>query len=234
MLTLICLQVLALGQLAQSAGQPPRMLRPSDVVATLKESLAGIAPDAQVEVVECSQTALRGRVEFPLTGAGRPPVSHPDSPFLWRGRVLLESGAEYSAWARVRVVVKCKVIRTLVDLPAGAVLKPEQMETVDALGSPFLKQKDKALSDYAGLCLRRALPALTNLSKELVDTPPLVRRGSRVEVEAISGKTRLMFEAEAHTNGRLGDRIQLVNLRSGKLFWGVVSGTGSIVIAVPR
>lgn len=234
MLTLLCLQLLALGQLTQVAAQPPRTLRAADVISALKESLAAVAPDAQVEVVECSETPLKGRVEFPLTGAGRPTVSHPDAPFLWRGKVRLESGVDYGAWARVRVVTKRKVVRTLVDLPAGAVLHPEQMEIADGVGSPFLKQKDEALSDYIGLCLKRALPSLSTLSKELVDTPPLVRRGSRVEVEAVSGKTRLTFEAEAHANGRLGERIQLVNLRSGKTFWGVVSGAGSILIAVPH
>jgi flagella basal body P-ring formation protein FlgA len=103
---------------------------------------------------------------------------------------------------------------------------------MEGLANPLLKQKDEAPSDYAGLCLKRSIPAQTRLSREVVEAPPLVRRGSRVEVEAVAGQTRLKFEAEAHANGRMGDRIELTNLQSGKPFWGVVSGEGSVLIAI--
>jgi flagella basal body P-ring formation protein FlgA len=233
MLFLICLQSFGL-LLIQQGVNTAQVLRPQDVETAVKASLTEIAPEAEIQVVECSQTALSGHIEFPLSGAARPPSFHPERPFLWRGKVISESGSEYPAWARVRLVTKRKVVRTLVDLPAGTVLKPEQMESVEGLANPLLKQKDENPVDYAGLCLKRSLPALSRLGKELVETPPLVRRGSRVEVEAIAGKTRLKFEAEAHANGRMGDRIELMNLRSGKPFWGTVSGPGSVLIAISR
>lgn len=231
MLFLICFQVFGL-LLMQQGASAAQMLSPQDVETAVRASLAGISPEAEIEVVECSQTPVSGRIEFPLSGAARPPSFHPDRPFLWRGKVVSESGAEYAAWARVRVVAKRKVVRTAVDLPAGTVLRPEQMESVEGLANPLLKQSDEAPADYSGLCLKRSVAALSRLSKDLVETPPLVRRGSRVEVEAIAGQTRLKFEAEAHANGRMGDRIELMNLRSGKPFWGVVSGAGSILIAI--
>ncbi len=231
MLLLICFQTFGLLLIGQGAGAA-QMLRPQDVEAAVRASLAGNAPVAQIEVVECSQTAVSGRIEFPLSGAARPSVFHRDQPFLWRGRVISDSGAEHAAWARVCVVTKRKVVRTLVNLSAGTVLKPEQMESVEGLAYPLLKQKVEAPADYAGLCLKRSVTAQTRLSRELVEIPPLVRRGSRVEVEAIAGQTRLKFEAEAHANGRLGGRIELMNLRSGKPFWGIVSGVGSVLIAI--
>ena len=231
MLLLTCFQIFGLLLIGQGAGAA-QMLRPQDVEAAVRASLAGIASEAQIEVVECSQTALSGRIEFPLSGAARPSVFHPDQPFLWRGRVVSDSGAEHAAWARVRIVSKRKIVRTLVNLTAGTILKPEQMESVEGLANPLLKQKGEVPADYEGLCLKRSVAAQTRLSRELVETPPLVRRGSRVEVEAIAGQTRLKFEAEAHANGRLGDRIELMNLRSGKAFWGIVSGVGSVLIAI--
>jgi flagella basal body P-ring formation protein FlgA len=233
MLFLICLQSFGL-LLIQQGAHPAQVLRPRDVETAVRASLADIAPDAEIQIVECSQTPLSGRIEFPLSGAARVPSFHPERPFLWRGKVISESGSEYPAWARVRLVTKRKVVRTLVDLSAGTVLKPEQMESVEGLANPLLKQKDETPADYAGLCLKRSLPALSRLGKELVEIPPLVRRGSRVEVEAIAGKTRLKFEAEAHANGRMGDRIELTNLHSGRPFWGTVSGPGSVLIAISR
>jgi flagella basal body P-ring formation protein FlgA len=231
MLILLCFQVFGLFLVAQGASAA-QMLRPQDVETAVRASLATLAPDAEIEVVECSQTQVSGRIEFPLSGAGRPPTFHPERPFLWRGKVISDSGAEYPAWARVRVVTKRKVVRTVADLTAGTVLKPEQLEAMEGLANPLLKQKDEAPSDYAGLCLKRSIPAQTRLSREVVEAPPLVRRGSRVEVEAVAGQTRLKFEAEAHANGRMGDRIELTNLQSGKPFWGVVSGEGSVLIAI--
>jgi flagella basal body P-ring formation protein FlgA len=228
---LLCFQVFGLVLAAQTANGAP-MLRPQDVEDAVRASLATVAPDAEIEVVECSQTQLSGHIEFPLSGAGRPSSFHPDRPFLWRGKVISDSGAEYPAWARVRVVTKRKVVRTVTDLPAGTILKPEQLEAVEGLANPLLKQKSETPADYAGLCLKRSLPGQTRLSREAVETPPLVRRGSRVEVEAVAGQTRLKFEAEAHANGRMGERIELMNLRSGKPFWGIVNGEGSVLIAI--
>jgi flagella basal body P-ring formation protein FlgA len=240
MLFLMLLQVLLLPLALESSVPTPartsgaRMLQPQDVEPAIKASVAAISPKAETEVVECSQTPFSGRVDFPLSGAVRPPAFHADRPFLWRGRVIAPSGSEYSAWARVRIVTKCKVVRTRVALPAGTVLKADQLESVEALVNPLLQSKDETLADYAGLCLKRSLAAMSRLNRQVVELPPLVRRGSRVEVEALAGQTRLRFEAEAHANGRLGDRIELMNLRSGKPFWGVVSGEGSILIAIPR
>lgn len=231
MLFLLCFQVFGFFLVAQGANSA-QMLGPQDVEAALRASLATLAPDAEIEVVECSQTQVTGRIGFPISGAGRPSSFHPERPFLWRGKVISDSGAEYPAWARVRVVTKRKVVRTVADLAAGTVLKPEQLEAVEGLVNPLLKQKDEAPSDYAGLSLKRSIPAQTRLSREMVETPPLVHRGSRVEVEAVAGQTRLKFEAEAHANGRMGDRIELTNLQSGKPFWGVVSGEGSVLIAI--
>jgi flagella basal body P-ring formation protein FlgA len=231
MLLLLCFQMLGLALLAQSANSA-QILRPQDVEGAVRTSLATIAPDAEIEIVECSQTQVSGHIEFPLSGAGRPSSFHPDRPFLWRGKTISDSGAEYPAWARVRVLTKRKVVRTVAGLPAGTILKAEQLEAVDGVANPLLKQKDETPADYVGLCLKRSMRAETRLSREVVETPPLVRRGSRVEVEAVAGQTRLKFEAEAHANGRMGDRIELMNLQSGKPFWGIVSGEGSILIAI--
>lgn len=234
MIFLLYFQLFGFLQLSTAPSRAVRMLQAQDVAPLIKASVAVIAPDAEIEVVECSQTPVSGRVEFPLSGAVRPPSFQPDRPFLWRGKVISEAGPEYAAWARLRVTTKRKIVRALVDLPARTVLKPDQLEAVEGVSNPLLNQKDEAIEDYAGFCLRRSITAFTRLSKDVVEAPPLVRRGSRVEVEAVAGQTRLKFEAEAHGTGRLGDRIELMNLRSGKPFWGIVSGAGSILIALPR
>jgi flagella basal body P-ring formation protein FlgA len=161
-----------------------------------------------------------------------PPVSSPERPFLWRGKVLSDSGPEASCWARVILLVKRSVVRTKIDLPAGQLIEPRNVETVSAVVCPLLTPENEDVSSYVGFAVKRSLRASTVLIKEMVVSPPLVHRGSRVQVEAISGKTRLSLEAEARANGYQGQSIELSNVHTGRIFWGKVSGTGTIRIEV--
>jgi flagella basal body P-ring formation protein FlgA len=197
----------------------------------IRVSLGEAGRDAQIRVLEFDQTPVEpGTLEFPLRGAVLPQSTEPRRPFIWRGTVIGELGNDSPVWARVQVVAMRKVVRTTVRLLAGNVLNASELEAIDVESSPLLTPTDEAISDYAGLSVRRSLASLTVLNKDMVEAPPMVRRGSTVHVTAVAGLARISVDCEAHSDGRLGQSIQVTNARTGRSFFAVVSGQDRAVV----
>jgi len=68
----------------------------------------------------------------------------------------------------------------------------------------------------------RAIPADTVLRTDLVELPPLVRRGDIVTLVAESESLKVTTLGEVRKAGRLGERVQVVNVDSGKVLFGRV------------
>ncbi|MGA8597188.1 MAG: flagellar basal body P-ring formation chaperone FlgA [Bryobacteraceae bacterium] len=210
-----------------------RPLTSEEIEKAIRESLGSDASDAQIRILEFTlNSVVPGRVEFPLSGASPPLLNQPDRPFLWRGRVIGQLGEDSACWARVQVTTTRKIVRTRVTLLAGEVIKASELESLHIEACPLLTPKDEEISDYVGLSAKRSLPALALLNKNVVEAPPLVRRGNVVHVTAIAGQARITFDGEAHSNGYLGQSIQVTNVHSGRSFFGSVSGENSVLVTV--
>lgn len=211
--------------------QQRQPLTAAAIEKAIKESLGEAGRDAQIRVLEFDRTPVEpGTLEFPRQGAVLPQSTEPRRPFIWRGTVIGELGNDSPVWARVQVVAIRKVVRTTARLLAGSVLNAAELESVEVESSPLLTPKDEAISDYAGLCARRSIASLTVLNKDMVDAPPMVRRGGTVHVTAVAGMARISVDCEAHSDGRLGQNIQVTNVRTGRSFFAVVSGQDRAVV----
>ncbi len=92
-----------------------------------------------------------------------------------------------------------------------------------AAGAPPLTQ----VADVAGHSARRNIAANTVLSASLIELPVLVRRGDRLGVSARSGGITVQINGEALGTARLGERVRVRNLQSGRSIDAVVTGNGS-------
>jgi flagella basal body P-ring formation protein FlgA len=212
-----------------------RPLTSQEIEKAIRESLGSAASDARIRILEFSRNSIvPGRVEFPLTGASPPLLNQPDRPFLWRGRVVGQLGEDSLCWARVQVTIARKTVRLRIALLAGQVVKASDLESLEIEACPLVTPKDEEISEYAGLSVKRSLPAFAFLNKNLVETPPLVRRGNVVHVIAIAGQARITFDGEAHSDGYLGQSIQVTNVHSGRSFFGSVSGENSVLVTVTQ
>jgi flagella basal body P-ring formation protein FlgA len=225
----------ATSQLRQSGTAAHHVLGSDEVSAAIREALGSNGTDVTIELTEAGQNLLPpGKLEFALNDALPPAAAHPENPFLWRGKVITEGGTKtVPCWVRVRVLAKRQIVRVNANYQAGQLLGLDQLGVAEAVVCPLLTAKSESVEDYTGLCLKRSVHALTPLTREMVELPPLVRRGDRVQVEAVAGQARLIFDAEAHANGRAGQSIELTNLRSGHAFRGVVSAKGTVLVTVP-
>jgi flagella basal body P-ring formation protein FlgA len=217
----------------QASEKDPELLGISDIEAAIQRTLAEDPEKNVIRVADYSKVPIaNGAVSFPLSGATPPPVTSADRAFLWRGFVTRTDGTRLQCWAVVQVLTRRKIVRTKVSLKAGHLLQPADLETFEAPVCPLVIQKDQELRDYVGLSLKRSMPALARLDREMLETPPIVRSGDRVKVEVVSGRTHLQFEAECRSNAQAGKSVQLLNPSTGRTFKGVAREDGSVLVSV--
>ena len=92
-----------------------------------------------------------------------------------------------------------------------------------AAGAPPLTQA----AEVVGHSARRTIAANTALSASLIELPVLVRRGDRLGVSARAAGITVQISGEALGTARLGERVRVRNLQSGRIVDAVVTGSGS-------
>ncbi len=181
--------------------------------------------DLHIDVVEVSRCRLpAGRLEFSLTGASPPPIDHPETPVLWRGRLVASDGRLYPVWARVRVLASVVVVRAATDLRPRKILSREDLEQAKIFSSPLRFQRAETVAAYEGFVTYISVPRGTTLQPGLVHRPFDVERGSLVEVQVVNGGAKLALAAHAETAGNTGDVITLTNPIGAARFRASVTG----------
>lgn len=209
------------------------VLTPELIASTLKTVLGTDAKQLHIEVLEVCQCKVPdGRLEFPLSGASAPPEGHPETPVLWRGRLIATDGRAYMIWARVKVTGLATVVRAAQNLQAGRPLRREDLEVVEVSASPLRFPAEETIAAYEGKIANIALPRGTILRRDRVHTPSDVERGSLVKVEVINGGAHLVLTARAETGGNAGDVITLTNPTGAARFRANVTGRGHAQVAL--
>jgi len=216
----------------QASEKDPEFLGVSGIEAAIQRTLAPDPEKKVIRVVDYSKLPIaNGTVSFPLSGATPPPVTSADRAFLWRGFITKADGTRLQCWALVQVLIRRKIVRTKVSMKAGHLLQPTDLEALETPVCPLVFQRDQQLQDYIGFSLKRSMPALARLDREMLETPPIVRSGDRVKVEVVSGRTHLQFEAECRSSAQAGKSVQLLNPSTGRTFKGVAREDGSVFVS---
>lgn len=84
------------------------------------------------------------------------------------------------------------------------------------------------MSALSGRRLRRALPAGTPLTTDVLDRDVLVQRGQQVTLVAASGGIEIRAQGKALSDGSAHDRIRVQNMNSLKIVEGVIEKAGTI------
>ena len=206
-----------------------------EVADALRRAIGPDFEDLQLEVIDVCQCQVpAGRLEFPLAGASLPPSAHPETPVLWRGRLISADGAAYPVWARVRVLASIKALRAVTDLHARQVLTRRDLEEVNVSGSPLCSLQSGPLAGYEGKVMKISLARGSILRPEFVRTPSEIERGSLVQVEVVNGAARLSLEARAESAGNTGQIITLTNPAGAARFHAVITGPGRAEVVLSK
>ena len=114
---------------------------------------------------------------------------------------------------RFRVITEedvCLQIRELADLPSNIITDPEEV---------------------LGKRTRRVIDANSVLRADLIEFPPLVRRGDVVLIVAEADGLRVTALGMAKGKGCRGERLKVVNLDSNKWVYGRVLDSGTVEVS---
>lgn len=103
-----------------------------------------------------------------------------------------------------------------------------QTRRVPGLASEFISD----LADLPGRRLKRALPAGTALTSELLVPDVLVHRGQQVTLVALAGAIEIRAQGQALSEGGANERIRVQNVSSMKIVEGVVVSDGTVRVAL--
>jgi flagella basal body P-ring formation protein FlgA len=206
---------------------PLRKLSAAEVQAALEKKLtSGLA---NITILEISQTEVPpGQLEFALRSLRE--TDRQTGEHVWRGAVLYARNRRAPVWVRLRLAINAKEMVAARDLAAGTMLSPEDVEVrqVARGWNPQVKPID--VSDISGRRLRYRVARGAVIHLATLELPPLVRAGETIEIDVYSGAAHLRLSCKAEKNGRLGERIYVRNLASGRRFTARISGPGHAVV----
>lgn len=204
-----------------------------DVVNALRAAIGPHFESVRIEVVEACQCAVpAGRLDFEMSGAAAPPADRPETPVLWRGRLIGPDKRAYQVWVRVRVLAAVSLVRAAADLKKEKVLSDEDLEVLTTQDSPLRFPNSRSRAAFKGKILNLSLRRGTILQPNMVHSPSDVERGSVVRVEVVDGGARLMLTARAETAGNRGDLVTLTNPAGAARFRASVTGPGRAEISL--
>ncbi|MGB6941066.1 MAG: flagellar basal body P-ring formation chaperone FlgA [Bryobacteraceae bacterium] len=193
--------------------------------------------DARLEVLDFSNRPLPpGQLAFQRALLNRPPGNDPQTPVIWRGKLIYDDQRSLVVWARVRISVERETILATQTIPRGAVIRPDQVAIAHIRQFPPLdRSSDLPLTvagplAIAGKVARRTLPAGQPIVAEELDILQDVVRGATVHVRAIDGGASIRFDAIAQTSGQKGEFIVVHNPSSGRNFRALIQDRGEVVV----
>lgn len=99
-----------------------------------------------------------------------------------------------------------------------------QVRRMPGLATVFINDT----ASLQGHRLKRALPAGTALTVEMLQPDLLVRRGQQVTLIAANGGVQIRAQGQALTEGGISDRVRVQNVSSLKVVEGVVESDGIV------
>ncbi len=209
-----------------------RAVRPIDrgeMNAALVAAL-GVA-DANLNLLGFSNQLIpAGHLEFAVAGLNKPPADAPDTPVIWRGRLVYDGNRSLAVWAKVRITVKRSAVVAAERIPAGTAIRPDQLKLNATVQFPFSGPYLDSISQAAGRVARQNLPAGQRIAPASLAEPTQILQGERVHVHVVDGQATLSLEAFAQSAGSKGDVIVLRNPATGKSFRGVVEDKGRVIV----
>ncbi len=98
----------------------------------------------------------------------------------------------------------------------------KDIQLVDMNLADISKNAITSDQDILGKRITKSLLSGTVLRTDIVEFPPLVKRGDIVTVKAVSGALQVTTLGKAKNNGRQGERIKIVNIDTQKELYGYV------------
>jgi flagella basal body P-ring formation protein FlgA len=206
-----------------------RVITEAEMLAALQAAL-GI-PEAKLDVEDFSKQPLPpGRLEFRRATLSQPPLIAPDSPVIWRGRLVYDQHHSAAVWAKVRITVDRSIFVAAQDIAAGATIRGNEFKAATVSEFPFSAPTLDSPGEITGKIARRSIRAGQRITAAALEQPKDVVLGDIVQVRVVDGQATLCFDGIAASSGQKGDTILVHNSASGRNFRAVVEEKGRAVV----
>jgi flagella basal body P-ring formation protein FlgA len=133
-------------------------------------------------------------------------------------------------YVSVTVDAKMAVVVAARPIPAGQSIQDADLALQDEPISLYAGRKVYYRpDDVAGSTAVLTLSPGTIITGSAVQRPFIVQAGQIIMVDVLNGAVDLTLDARADQAGRLGDRIMVTNLSSGRHFQAAVTESGAVV-----
>lgn len=216
--------------LASPAGYPDRALHPlADIRTTAEAFVLTRLGDRGADT-----TATAGRLDPRLRLAR---CQQPLEAFAVAGDRLSGNtsiGVQCPGGWRLYVPVKVETLRQVLalkrSLERGSILTADDLESVLVDTGRLVQGYYTDIAAITGYTLIRSAASGTLLTHALVEQPPVIERGQRVALIAGGSGIAVQAPGEALASARIGERLRVKNLSSGKVLEGVARGPGSVEV----
>ena len=194
------------------------------------------AMPVQIAIMDFSRYPVpEGSLVFPLSSLATPPPARPDTPVVWRGKVVFESGQSTAIWARVRVTAMNTACVAVTDIPAGNQIGENQVRMTRIAGFPLRSgPRVEDIREVAGRIARHSIAAGEEILPRMLEEVREIHAGDRVRVLADCGNARISLEAIALGDGRKGETIMVRNPVTHSAFRAVVQSRGQVAVHAGR
>lgn len=121
---------------------------------------------------------------------------------------------------QVSALVSLEIMQSVVvsrrPIPRFKVITPEDvmLRQLNVVGMP--NSFFRSLENVVGKRARRAIGMHAEMHATMVEWPPVVQKGDRVQIVAESGNLRITAMGEVKSTGKVGEQVHVVNLDSKK------------------
>ncbi|MFO7552382.1 MAG: flagellar basal body P-ring formation chaperone FlgA [Haliea sp.] len=135
---------------------------------------------------------------------------------------------------RLYVPVKVETLRQVLalrhSLERGSTLTADDLDQVLVDTGRLVHGYYTDIAAVTGHTLKRSAAGGTLLTHALVEEPPVIARGQRVALTAGGTGIAVQAPGEALADARVGERLRVRNLSSGKVVEGIARGPGSVEV----
>jgi len=142
--------------------------------------------------------------------------------------VRCEGSRPWKLYVPVTIALMDQVVVSSRPLVRGQSVRAEDLMLSEVDTSGLRKAYFTRIEDVVGLRSKRAINSGTTLHAGLLQRAELVKRGSQVDILAVTEGLHVQMRGKALADGGRGDRIQVQNLNSGRVITGTVAGSGLV------
>lgn len=130
-----------------------------------------------------------------------------------------------------RVTVTQEVVKAVRKIGPGQILSREDVHLLKEQGSHLQRDVLTDPEEAVGKKAVRSIQAGQPISAQMLEDPPVVKKGNRVQIVARSEMILVSTVGRAVEDGRMGEEVRVVNLSSGREIHATVKGAGLVEVA---